>query len=148
MPDKILSKNRRAGFEYELLERFTAGIVLTGSEIKSLRNGGVNFSDAFCLFLNGELFVRGLHIAEYSHGGYANHEPKRDRKLLLKAKEVRKIEKKINEKGFTVIPTVCFVNEKGWAKLEIAIARGKKSFDKRETIKKKDQQRDMDRDGH
>jgi len=146
MPDKIISKNRKAGFEYELLERYTAGIVLTGSEIKSLRNNGLNFSDSFCLFIKDELYVRGLHIAEYSHGGYSNHEPKRDRKLLLKARELRKIEKKINEKGFTVVPVSCFLNEKGLAKIEIAVARGKKSFDKRETIKKKDQQRDMDRE--
>lgn len=146
MPDKIISKNRKAGFEYELLERYNAGIVLTGSEIKSLRNNGINFSDAFCLFIKEELYVRGLHIAEYSHGGYSNHEPKRDRKLLLKARELRKIEKKINEKGLTVVPVSCFLNEKGLAKLEIAVARGKKSFDKRETIKKKDQQRDMDRE--
>jgi SsrA-binding protein len=146
MADKIISKNRKAGFEYELLERYTAGMVLTGSEIKSLRVNGVNFSDSFCLFIKEELYVRGLHIAEYSHGGYANHEPKRDRKLLLKAREIRKIEKKINEKGFTVVPVSCFINEKGRAKLEIAVARGKKSFDKRETIKKKDQQRDMDRE--
>lgn len=146
MPDKQIAKNRKASFEYELLERYTAGLMLTGSEIKSLRNGGVNFSDAFCLFIKDELYVRGLHIAEYKYGGYANHEPKRDRKLLLNKKEVRKIEKKIREKGFTVIPISCFINEKGWAKLEIAIARGKKSFDKRETIKKKDQKRDMDRE--
>lgn len=146
MPDKIISKNRKAGFEYELLERYTAGIVLTGSEIKSLRNNGLNFSDSFCLFIKDELYVRGLHIAEYSHGGYSNHEPKRDRKLLLKARELRKIEKKINEKGFTVVPVSCFLNEKGLAKIEIAVARGKKSFDKRETIKKKDQQRDMERE--
>jgi len=145
MPDKIISKNRKAGFEYELLERYTAGLILTGSEIKSIRNGGLNFSDAFCLFIKGELYVRGLHITEYSHGGYSNHEPKRDRKLLLNAREIRKIERKITEKGFTVIPVSCFINEKGWAKIEIAIARGKKSYDKRETIKKKDQMRDMER---
>lgn len=145
MEQKLISKNRKAAFEFELLERYTVGVVLTGSEIKAIREGKLNFSDSFCLFMEGELYIRGLHISEYSFGGYANHEPKRDRKLLLTKKELRKIDKKIKEKGFTLVPVSCFFNDKGWVKFEIAIARGKKSFDKRETIKKKDQQRDLDR---
>lgn len=145
MEARSIAKNKKASFEFELFDRFTAGAVLTGSEIKSIREGKINFSDSFCVFVAGELFLRGLHIAEYSHGGYANHEPKRDRKLLLSARELRRIEKKIKEKGFTIVPLNCFLNEKGIAKFDIAVARGKKSFDKRETLKKKDQQKDMDR---
>ncbi|PKP22301.1 MAG: SsrA-binding protein [Bacteroidetes bacterium HGW-Bacteroidetes-21] len=145
MESRLIAKNKKASFEFELFDRFTAGAVLTGSEIKSIREGKINFSDAFCLFIEGELFLRGLHIAEYSHGGYANHEPKRDRKLLLTARELRRIEKKIKEKGFTIVPLNCVLNEKGFAKFDIAVARGKNSFDKRETLKKKDQQKDMDR---
>ncbi|OFX37327.1 MAG: SsrA-binding protein [Bacteroidetes bacterium GWA2_32_17] len=145
MGDKLISKNKKAGFLYELIEKFTAGIVITGSEIKSIRQGKINFVDSYCVFINQELFIRGLHIAEYTHGGYANHEPVHDRKLLLNRSELKRIQKKVKEKGFTIIPIQCFITEKGKAKIEIAVARGKKVFDKRETIKNKDNKRDNER---
>ena len=135
---QINIKNRKAEFEYFLLARYTAGIVLTGTEIKSIRAGKANFSDTFCSFINNELWVHNLHISEYTAGSYNNHEPKRDRKLLLIKRELRKIQSKMNERGTTIIPTLLFVNEKGYAKLEIALARGKKMYDKRESIKEKD----------
>ena len=128
-------KNRKAEFEYFLTTKYTAGIVLAGTEIKAIRAGKANLTDAYCLFIQNELWVRGLHISEYKAGSYNNHEPKRDRKLLLTKKELRKIQSKLNEKGFTVIPTLLFISESGYAKLEIAVARGKKMYDKRETLK-------------
>jgi len=138
-------KNRKASFEYELLERYDAGMQLVGTEIKSIRNGKVNLSDSYCRFFGGELYVRNLHIAEYEMGTHFNHEVKRDRKLLLTKKELRKLDRKIQESGLTLIPVRLYINEKGLAKLEIALARGKKTYDKRESIKKKDTQRDMER---
>ncbi len=129
------------------MEEFTAGIQLTGTEIKSLRTGKASINEAYCTFIGDELFIRNMHIAEYSMGSYNNHEPKRDRKLLLTRRELRKIFNKTNEKGLTIIPSLLFIDEKGFAKLKIAIARGKKLYDKRETLKHKDQQRDMDRGG-
>lgn len=138
MPPKTNILNKKASFEYELLDRFTAGLVLTGTEIKSIRSGKVSFVDAYCILENSELFVKGIHIAEYEHGGHYNHEPKRDRKLLLNRTELRKIEKKVKDKGFTVVPLKIFIEEKGFAKLEIAVARGKKQYDKREDLKQKD----------
>ncbi len=138
-------KNKRAAFEYFLTQTFTAGLVLTGTEIKSIREGKANLSDAYCMFINNELFVRNLHISEYKYGTSYNHEPKRDRKLLLQKKELNKLVNKLKEQGVTLIPTMLFVNEKGLAKLEIALAKGKKAFDKRETLKQKDSKREMDR---
>jgi len=145
MPDKTISRNKKASFEYELFDRFIAGIVLTGSEIKSIRAGKLSFSDSFCIFIEDELYIKNLHISEYSHGGYANHEPKRDRKLLLTRTELRRLSKKVREKGFTIVPLACILTEKGYAKIEIAVARGKKHFDKRETLKKNDHQKDINR---
>jgi SsrA-binding protein len=141
----ISIKNKKAYFEYFLLEELTAGIQLTGTEIKSIREGKASFVDSFCTFINNELFVRNLHISEYRFGTHYNHDPKRDRKLLLNARELRKLETKTREKGFTIIPVLLFINENGYAKLKIALAKGKHSYDKRETIKKKDVQREMDR---
>jgi SsrA-binding protein len=138
---QINIKNRKAEFEYFLLTRYTAGIVLTGTEIKSIRAGKANFSDTYCSFINNELWVHNLHISEYLAGSYNNHEPKRDRKLLLTKRELRKIQSKLNERGTTIIPTLLFINEQGYAKLEIALAKGKKKYDKRESIKEKDIQR-------
>lgn len=141
----IRIKNKRASFEYFLEDRLVAGIVLTGTEIKSIRQGKVSLNDAYCAFEGGELFVREMHIAEYTHGTHYNHEPKRDRKLLLNARELKKLRTKINEKGFTIVPVVLFVNERGLAKLEIALAKGKHHYDKRHTLKDKDTKRELDR---
>ncbi len=145
MANQINIKNKKAWFEFYLLENFTAGIQLTGTEIKSLREGKANLADAYCLFVGEELYVKSLHIAEYTFGTYNNHDPKRDRKLLLNKRELRKLLNKTKEKGLTIIPTLLFINEKGLAKLDISIAKGKKLFDKRETLKTKDTQREMDR---
>lgn len=141
----ISIKNRKATFEYELIERFTAGMKLVGTEIKSIRNGKVNLSDSYCQFINNELYVKSLHIAEYEMGTCNNHIAKRDRKLLLNRKELQKLDKKVKESGLTIICTKLFVNNKGLAKLEIALARGKKTYDKRESLKQKDAKRDIDR---
>ena len=136
-------KNRKAEFEYFLSTKFTAGMVLTGTEIKAIRTGKANLTDSYCLFIGEEFWVRGLHISEYKAGSYNNHVPKRDRKLLLTKRELRKIQSKLNEKGTTVIPTLLFISENGYAKLEIAIARGKKMYDKRETLKEKEIRRSL-----
>ena len=141
----ISIKNKKAYYEYFLLEEYVAGIQLTGTEIKSIREGKASFVDSFCTFINGELFVRNLHIAEYSLGTHYNHDPKRDRKLLLNARELRKLETKTREKGYTIIPFLLFINEKGFAKLKIAMAKGKHSYDKRESIKKNDIKREIER---
>ena len=138
-------KNKKASFEYYLLEVFTAGIVLTGTEIKSIRAGKASLRESYCAFRDHELFVRNMHISPYAFGSYNNHEPKRERKLLLTARELKKLKGKLEEKGFTLVPTRLFINESGLAKLEIALAKGKKLYDKRDTLKKKDQQREMDR---
>lgn len=143
--NKIRIKNKKASFEYFLEERLVAGIRLTGTEIKSIRLGKANITDAFCVFEEGELFIRNLHIAEYSYGTYNNHTPKRERKLLLNARELKKWNNKVKEKGFTIVPTVMFITEKGWAKIEIALAKGKHHFDKRNTLKEKDAKREMAR---
>ena len=135
-------KNRKAEFEYFLLSNYTAGMVLSGTEIKSIRSGKANITDAYCSFINEELWVHNLHIAEYTHGSYSNHQPKRDRKLLLNRKEIKKLFTKLNERGMTVIPTLLWINENGYAKLNVALARGKKKYDKRESIKEKDNRRD------
>ena len=136
--------NRQANFQFELTEKFTAGIILTGTEIKSVREGKVNIKDAYCFFRKGELFVKNMHIAEYKFGTHYNHDPLRIRKLLLNKQELKKLETKTKERGFTIVPTKMFISERGLAKIEIALARGKKLFDKRETIKKRDIQREMD----
>ncbi len=141
----IKIKNKKASFEYHLLDIFTAGIQLQGTEIKSIREGKASLIDAYCSFSGTELYVRNMHIAEYVLGTHYNHEPKRDRKLLLNKKELRKILTKTKEKGLTIIPTLLFINEKGLAKLEIAIAKGKKLYDKRESLKTKTVKRELDR---
>lgn len=141
----IVIKNRKASHDYEFLEKFIAGIKLAGTEIKSIRLGKAALSDTYCFFNNGELFIRGMHISEYWWGNLNNHDPIRDRKLLLRSRELRKIERKVKESGLTIIVTKVFINERGLAKAEIAIAKGKKEYDKRETLKRKDASREMDR---
>lgn len=138
-------RNKRAGYEYFLIDTYTAGIVLTGTEIKSIRDGKVNLADAYCSFRGNELFVNEMHISEYRFGSYLNHPAKRDRKLLLTKRELHKLQNKVKEKGFTIIPVLLFVNPKGLAKLNIALAKGKKFYDKRESIKEKDNRREMER---
>ncbi|MDA3942725.1 MAG: SsrA-binding protein SmpB [Bacteroidetes bacterium] len=144
----IRIKNKRASFEYFLEDKLVAGIVLTGTEIKSIRQGKANLNESFCSFVGNELFVREMHIAEYTMGTIYNHEPKRDRKLLLNARELKKLRTKVNEKGFTIVPVSLFINGKGLAKLEIALAKGKHHYDKREDLKKKDTKRELDRLKH
>ncbi len=141
----IRIKNRKITFEYELIERFVAGIKLVGTEIKSIRNGNVNLTESYCQFYGGELFVKNMHISEYELGTCNNHEARRDRKLLLNRKELFKLERKVKESGLTIVCVKLFINERGLAKLEIALARGKKTYDKRESLKLKDSKRDMDR---
>lgn len=138
-------KNKRASFEYEFVERFMAGIVLSGTEIKSIRAGKASLVDSYCYFSGGELYVRNMNIAEYWWGSYNNHDPRRDRKLLLTKRELRRLQRAVKEKGLTIVAVKMFINEKGLAKLDIALARGKREFDKRESIKEKDMRRDMDR---
>lgn len=145
MKDTIRIKNKRASFEYFLVETLTAGIVLTGTEIKSIRQGKASLADSFCAFKGYELFVREMHIAEYSHGTYNNHEPKRERKLLLNFRELKKLSTKVKEKGFTIVPVSLFIDEKGRAKLEIALAKGKHHYDKRDDLRKKDSKMEIDR---
>lgn len=141
----IIIKNRKASHDYEFLEKFMAGIVLTGTEIKSIRLGKAALVDSYCFFRNNELFIRGMHIAEYYWGNLNNHDPLRERKLLLKKRELTRIERKVKESGLTIIATKVFVNDRGLAKAEIAIARGKKEYDKREAIKRRDSDRELDR---
>ena len=147
MENEINIKNKRASHEYFLLQEFTAGIQLTGTEIKSIREGKATLADSYCAFKGDELFVMQMHISEYTHGTYNNHEPKRDRKLLLNKRELKKLLTKVKEKGFTIIPILLFINEKGLAKLTISLAKGKHHYDKRETLKKKEVQREIDRSG-
>ena len=138
-------KNKRARFEYEIIDTFIAGIQLSGTEIKSIRLGKVIITESFCTFKEDELWIRGMHISEYKVGTYANHETKRERKLLLNRHELDKLKKKLKDQGLTIVPLRLFITEKGWAKLEIAIAKGKKLHDKRDSLKEKDTQRDIDR---
>lgn len=145
MQKKIEIRNKRAAFEYNLLESYVAGIMLKGTEIKSIREGAGSISEAFCFMRDGELFVKNMNIPEYSHGNLMNHDILRLRKLLLNKRELKKIDTKTREKGVAVVPLRLFLSDRGFAKLEIALARGKKSFDKRETIKQKDSKRELDR---
>jgi len=145
MSNDLNIRNRKAYFEYHILEEYTAGIKLLGTEIKSIREGKANINDAFCSFLLDGLYVRNMHIAEYSHGSFYNHESKRDRPLLLKKKELAKLKTKVEEKGLTIIPLKIFISSRGFAKLQIGLAQGKKIFDKRETLKDRDAKVEMDR---
>jgi SsrA-binding protein len=139
-------KNRRASFEYFFLENYSAGIMLMGTEIKSIRQGKVNLTDAYCLFLGEELYIRQMNISKYNEGTYYNHEPLRDRKLLLTKRELRKLQNKLKDQGLTMIPTRMYISERGFAKVEIALAKGKKLYDKRDSIKEKDVKRSMERE--
>jgi len=138
-------KNRKASFEYEFLEKYIAGIQLFGTEIKSIREGKANLADAYCFFRNNELWIQNMHIAEYWWGTCNNHDPKRERKLLLSRKELNKLERKSQDNGLTIIALRMFINDRGFAKLEVALARGKKKYDKREDIKQRDSKRELDR---
>jgi SsrA-binding protein len=144
---QLTIRNKKASFEYSFLTSYKAGIMLTGTEVKAIREGKATLSDSFCIFENGELWLKNMHISEYKQGSYNNHEPKRMRKLLLNKSELQKIQSKLKEKGTTIIPIQLFFNERGIAKVEIALARGKKMFDKREDIKKKDIEREISRGG-
>lgn len=141
----IKIKNKKAYFEYEIIDKYIAGIQLTGTEIKSIRNGKASIKEAFCVFVKNELFIRNMFISEYDKGSYNNHAPKRDRKLLLNKQELNKLHKSIKTKGTTIVPLLLFINKGGLAKLEVALAKGKKLHDKREDIKEKDTKRDTDR---
>ena len=143
--ENIYIKNKKAYFEYHILDKYTAGIKLLGTEIKSIRDGKANLNDAFCTFINEQLYVRNLHIAEYSFGSFYNHEAKRDRVLLLNKKELKKLQTRGEEKGLTIVPLALFISDRGFAKLEIALAQGKKTFDKRETMKERDTKIELDR---
>lgn len=138
-------KNKRAYFDYEILEKFVAGIQLAGTEIKSVRNSKASIVESYCRFSQNELYVVNMNISEYDFGNINNHEARRDRKLLLTKKELDKLQKKTKESGLTIIPLKMFINDRGLAKMEIALAKGKKTYDKRETLKQKDARRDMDR---
>ena len=141
----IVIKNKRAGFDYEFISRYEAGIQLYGTEIKSIREGKAGLADTYCTFINDELWIKNMHISTYTFGTYSNHEVRRDRKLLLHRKELQKLRRETKESGLTIVPTKLFINEKGIAKLEIALARGKKSYDKRQTLKEKEDKRSIDR---
>lgn len=146
MQKEIHIKNKKARFEYELLEEYTAGIVLSGTEIKSIRNSKASIAESFCEFNDrGELFTVNMHIEEYAFGTRFNHSPKAQRKLLLNKKELKKLQREVQNTGLTIVPLRLFINEKGFAKLRIALAKGKKLYDKRETIKDRDNKRDLDR---
>lgn len=138
-------KNKRARFDYEITDTFTAGLVLTGTEIKSIRQGRASLADTFCYVDNGEVWVKNMHIAEYFYGSYNNHAARRERKLLLSRKEIRELEKSGKEAGFTIVPLRLFINERGYAKLQIGIARGKKEYDKRQSIKEREDKLSMAR---
>ena len=137
--------NRKAYYEYFFEATYTAGIVLSGTEIKSLRSGKASFNDSYCVFFKGELFVKSLHISEYAFGTYTNHQPMQERKLLLNKRELRKLEGKIKEKGYSIIPLRIFIAESGYAKVEIGLGKGKKNYDKRNTIKERENDRDIKR---
>lgn len=142
---QINIKNRKARFNYEIGDTFTAGMVLTGTEIKSIREGKANLTDSYCIVENGEVWVKGMHVSEYFYGSYNNHVARRDRKLLLNRKEISKIAKAAEEPGFTIVPIRIFINEKGYAKLVIGVGKGKKQYDKRQTLKEREDKRNIDR---
>ena len=141
----IVIKNKKASHDYEFIEKYIAGIMLTGTEIKSIRLGKASLTDTYCLFREGELYIKGMHISEYWWGNLNNHDPLRERKLLLRSRELKKIERKVKETGLTVIVTRIFINERGLAKAEIAVSRGKKEYDRRETLRRRDSERELDR---
>ena len=141
----IQIKNRKASFEYFFIEEFTAGIVLTGTEIKSIRAGKASLVDTYCTIIRGEMWVKGMSISPYFYGSYNNHEQKRDRKLLLTRREINRLESATKQTGFTIVPTLVFIDDHGRAKVDIALCKGKKSFDKRQTLKEKEDRREMDR---
>ena len=143
--NQITIKNKRASFDYELLETFTAGLVLTGTEIKSIRLGKASLVDTFAIVERGEVWVKNMYVAEYFFGTYNNHAPRRDRKLLLTKREIRKLQEASKQVGFTIVPTLVFIDPHGRAKVDIALVRGKKEFDKRQTLKEKEDRRQMDR---
>lgn len=145
LKNDIVIKNKRATFDYELIDKYQAGIVLVGTEIKSIRLGKASLVDTFCYFNDDELWVKNMNVSEYFYGTYNNHLPKRDRKLLLTRRELMKLRRQTKETGFTIVPVKLFFNEKGYAKLEIAVAKGKKEYDKRDSLKEKDDKRQMDR---
>lgn len=138
-------KNRKAAFEYFFIEEFTAGIVLTGTEIKSIRAGKASLVDTYCTIIRGELWVKGMSISPYFYGSYNNHEQKRDRKLLLTRREINRLEAATKQTGYTIVPTLVFIDQNGRAKVDIALCKGKKAFDKRQTLKEKEDRREMDR---
>ena len=138
-------KNRKARFEYEILDKYVAGIKLAGTEIKAIRQGKASIAESFCEFQNNELFVINMHVEEYSHATHFNHNPKSERKLLLQRRELRKLEKEVKNSGLTIIPLRVFINDRGLAKMQIALAKGKKLYDKRETIKDRENKRKLDR---
>ncbi|WP_066755897.1 SsrA-binding protein [Crocinitomix algicola] len=142
---KLDIKNKKVRFEFELIDDFTAGIVLTGTEMKSIRNGKASIMESFCVVRDGELYIRNMYIQEYENGSYYNHEPRRDRKLLVNKIEIKKIERKLRDKGLTIVASKLFINEKNLAKLRIHIAKGKKLHDKRSDLKEKDTKREMAR---
>lgn len=143
--NKLNIKNKKAYYEYEILDKYVAGIQLTGSEIKSIRNGKASIAEGYCYFNKGELFIKGMHVAEYNHASYNNHEPYRERKLLLNRQELDKLNRKLRTKGMTLVPLKMFLSKSSYAKLEIGLAKGKKLHDKRESIKQRDDKRTMDR---
>lgn len=145
MEKQINIQNKKARFEYHLEDKFIAGIQLTGTEIKSIRNSKASIMEAYCVVEDGEVYIRNMHIAAYENGSFYNHKPKGDRKLLLNRKEINKIEKFLKVKGNTIVPLRMFISEKGWAKIEIALAKGKKLHDKRQDLKEKDDKLAMDR---
>ena len=141
----IQIKNRKAAFEYFFIEEFTAGIVLTGTEIKSIRAGKASLVDTYCSIIHGEMWVKGMSISPYFYGSYNNHEQKRDRKLLLTRREIARLESATKQTGYTIVPTLVFIDENGRAKMDLALCKGKKAFDKRQTLKEKEDRREMDR---
>ena len=148
MGTKLVTKeivNRKAKFEYSFINMYEAGLVLTGTEVKALRLGLANLNDAYCLFDQGNLMVKNMFISEYDHGTIYNHDSRRDRRLLLRKSELKKLERRVTEKGYTIVPYRLYFSERGFAKLEVALAQGKKAFDKRESIKERDSKRDLDR---
>lgn len=148
MKAKLVTKeivNRKAKFEYQFIQQYEAGLVLTGTEVKALRQGLANLNDAYCLFDKGSLIVKNMFIAKYDHGTIYNHEARRDRRLLLHKSELKKLERRVTEKGYTIVPYRLYFTDRGFAKLEVALAQGKKAFDKRESIKERDNKRDLDR---